>query len=522
MLIFFSFALPIILAMVMLGVDFGAIFFERGKDQEILNNAALIGAKYLPYRTSAETAARSYAEQWGHYDPSELTVNTTNDTIQLTVNRPVGSSMLHPTKSAELKITVRSKAALAPRDALLFVDISSYMAPAIGEIWGIEERDGFYIGFKSTNDPNDIIHPPYPDPFSPAWSAAEWLKGLAPYSALDKFERTQRSQQCLNPVLQSFKQSAIRFYDYVSSFPLNSVGIIAGPVGAGVAGIKSIKQVGESGFNTGAEADFPTPANYGTVPNRICLGMAEYDGRTFESDQNYFKDMSKAGPYYLPHYSDDIDVGSLYGVSTPKPPHTDLVDPVSGSLNTALLNATLTARAAIWSLAANPGRRIGIQALFTKIADELIDNAQNRDSERGALAALTTRSAYIFLGDFPAIINAGTATELTATGDTVAQAIDDELTTLNQRAKSANKKLQLYLGVVRAHNQYQTTCPHQVCSDYLNQAAILDAVIQNSINTHHWKYLEVKLLVIADPTSLAHEVSAYLPTAENNIVLENL
>ncbi len=528
MLIFFSVALPILLAMVMLGVDFGVIFLERSEDKATLDNAALVGAKYLPYSAAAAAAARSYAEQWGGYNSADLEVTASNSEIYLALRKKAETSLLHPANNKQISVTTEAKATMVPRDALLFVDLSDYMAPKGGvapEMWGIRVKDGSYVGFAASTDRSEIEH---------QWLESPWLSQLSPYSGMSLEHRVQHTQQCFNPVFSAFKQAMIRFYDYLSSFPLNSVGVIAGPTGTGAAGVVKLKQVGRAGFANGAaEAEF-IDTKYAQVWNRECLGIAEEDYDAFiqhylSSGENFVDptDNSIHGPYFFPRYSTDLNVGAVYGnVLQPSPPQDDLVD-TAGNINVAQTQDRLTARQAIWSLAAHHQRRIGFRTLMQRVGEELIDYAEVRDVERGALAPLTTRSAFVFLGDMPATYQGGNLIEFGSPSDhgEVSDAIRDGLTDLDQVAKAAQKKILLYLGVVRVHNQYQTQglcAVSQECPAFLTLASQLENTIQGIVQAHNWKWLEVKYLVVTDPTSLAHDLASYLPLTDNQPVLKNL
>lgn len=533
---FIAAILPLLFLTIGVALDLSLFYLARSGEQRALDNAVLLGAKHLPFRPSAEDTVRRYLQVYSKIESAAhgrgetaLSVTSTNDQISATVQveSPLYLTSLVPGWSAitSLHFPLRSTARINPRDIAIFFDNSRYLAPAYGggESW-TDERGASTPGYFT-----DWI--PSASRTAPDWPAAQLFQQNI---AITPLARRIRTQQCFNPVYAAIKEGAIRLYDYLSSFSLNSVGVFSGPSTGG--GIFMLRDLTRGGVGPSSEGRLELAA-YPIVNDTTCLAIAESaNNSSYQSwlaserqkqsassnlaNTNWSLPTNIAGSaqyhYAFPNYSEQLDQSRL-GIGAINSPNR-VTFPNGGIADYGNLSR-LTLRQAVWARAVNPNQAVNIEDIFNSVGSALL-SAPSRYGERGELVRGVRKTAYIILGDFPQTADGALEIGVPAPppgGTTIRQRMIAALSNLDSQASASATKLFIYLAVVRHYSMMNGACSAMSCPEFHQQFDILDRFLENiDLN---YPNLELKALRVPDPGSLAQDLVAHLPLTERTAIL---
>lgn len=350
-----GFVLPLLFLAFSLGLDLTAYQSARTAAQSILDNAALHAARFLPFRDQAAFAAVEFASRAG-LDPQFLHASAPVDSDRIIISYDKGMPMAFPALlgvDVTLPVAAMSAARVTPKDTMLVLDLSSTLAPGLsGASWGnSNEWDAQIFGGQDFAGVTSVI----------------------------------ATQQCFNPVLNSYKKAAIDLYDYLSSFRFNQVGITVSPsVTSGI--VDQLRPVTVGGFQNGAEAQF---IDGGTpIRNAVCLAISE---REPQSSSNYAN---------FSLYAVDANIGSQSAPPAGRP--LNLVDPNGWVLPFENLGF-VSAREAIWAQVAR--RSVSAGAAHSDVSNLVLEVLNSLGSGivsgRGTLGAFAAKEAIILFSDLP-------------------------------------------------------------------------------------------------------------------------
>ncbi|MCB0310539.1 MAG: hypothetical protein KDD42_04860 [Bdellovibrionales bacterium] len=531
--------LPLISFTLCLIVDLFNLYQMRQHEKEVLSAAVLLGAKQLPYQDSARSAAETYVRQFSQLlrdqPDSELSIDIDADAITATLRSdfPLRLASIIFSESV-LPLELFSSARVNSKDVVFFLDTSNYMAPSRTgiEFWSKEQSTttiGFFTSFASTQTPSEARNFP----------AAQFFKQWPASNRGTSLSRRRRqivyTQQCFSPPLMAMKQSAIRIYDYLANFSLNSIGILSGPDAS--RNVEELRPVSPPGATCGfSEARFINHSGR-TVQERHCLAAAEtanqnlldwkernplIDYGSAHSDQWSLPDPDAR--YGFPDYSDSLGEG--FDRHPCRLENERLTDPDNGALLPDARNRMM-AREIIWSLSVNPNRIIGIGRILSSVASAL-SSASTRE-DRGGMQGDITSTAFIYLGDFPYRHDpvSNSDVRFTENPDYVKDIMAARFSTLNQLARGLNRKFRLYFILFR-HAGIYPTCeanPDLSCEEYDGDfAPFEDFINENDASVDGQKpypYLELVALRTPDLGTLAMDLASYLPLTERAAVLTN-
>ena len=237
--------LPLILMFLLLAFDAKNFFTDRLRNQQILDEAALIAARYLPSDDSVDEAVKHYLNEFNQELASAAVIKNYNSLgrgkIELNASLPIHSVLAeYIGLEKKFKYTIASSVKLLPRKVVLFLDSSSYLGPRRDDdldLWGQEN-----------------------------WPAAKFYAK----SGLEEDEARWLTKQCFNPAFSSIKQAAINILDFVSAFSNNEFGLLMGPDFD-----KGVSVVHELGPITGASTGVFDFYESGKVSDRNCLRLTE-------------------------------------------------------------------------------------------------------------------------------------------------------------------------------------------------------------------------------------------------------
>ncbi len=261
--------LPVFLLFLALTSDVGKVYYSRERYQNILDEAVMLGLRYLPNSSVIENRVRNFINT----KDSELAnlVNTElldsgilNLTAKVTPNSLLGNFF---GLQNVFTFWVQSKAQVVPRDVAVFLDTSDILAP---------------LTLENGTD---------------AWGGVDWP--IARYlnnKLISEDEKKLATQRCFNPVLSAFKEASIRVVDYFSSFPQNNVGVLVAPgYKSNVYEISVLKNLDNSPVTNTANFGF-----YRDEPmsDELCLAIID--------------DERNVSGYKVPKPIDEFGIGSEY------------------------------------------------------------------------------------------------------------------------------------------------------------------------------------------------------------------
>lgn len=533
-----------------------AVDFQSKRYGAVLSNAAMWGARELPFRKDAVLAVKRYLRYIRPEladDPSlKVTVNDEGDTVTVTVQPKLSFTFINMMKflvsavgedSEEfVTLNITRRAHLKPRDVLIFVDNSNYLGPdpAEPEFLGDLQHNGSYSRWQYTSDRSTAT----------LWGVSPHLKNLAQATcrgekkcAGNPLKDLTFTQQCFNPVFSSIKEAAYIFYDYLISTHSNRVGVIAGPSADG--GLFTIREFGHfKSLSQGAEAkiDFREHARSG-LSDADCLYAAEdayhgLDGLRRWMDDKWAEprgqaELPLAGPhgrqFGYPSEARDQNENPMLGVyeefdrnplsTRVKPENRDFRGGKAKELLIPSLDNWLTAQRAIWARALNPSRSVVLPQVLHEAANQLFGGQPTR---RSYPMNKTPALIYLLLGDFPrgtgqkSLFEAGKPTEV---NKDIVKELRQSLMILDNQAKG--RPLWIVFIVLR-HDRLELNCQkdpinaQMSCHDHFNRFKKFEELL-SSIE----KGLDSTVLIpvhAPDPASLAYEGSGLLPIMGKEIV----
>ena len=524
-LVFFvAIVIPILFLLLSLALDMSSFYIDRSREQTVLNQAALLGAKSLPFLDSAAYTAGAYARLYSpaaaRLGPDIVQVRVAKDEVKVSLQAEVPFPLARFLEFAEpLKFHLAARARVNPKDVVIFFDNSSYLAPPInGEwFWAKEfssETAGYFTAFLETADVDQAGN----------WPAATFFRRYPAANQDKPKKQIIYTQQCFNPAFSALKQGAIQLYDYISSFTFNSVAVLSGPKQLG--GVFELHPMSAGGFFDGQPEGLLENANYSGVRDQHCLAAAEEafypnnnnnglkawmeDTLQYEASLPSLKisswDLPSARMHYgFPAFSTVLDSTRPSGDGRFQ--DVRITNSTGGLISSNL--TLLSARDAIWARTVNRSATINIGAIISQVGAELL-NAPNRIETRGALGRTTTTSAYLLLGHFPhqngAIFPAAN----------VRTAIRSRLRALDDSAAERAKHIILYFVVVRHQGMYPG-CQEKNCPEYLSTFANFETFLENiDLSLEN---LELVALRTPDVSTVALDLMSFLPLTERSTIL---
>ncbi len=294
MLLFVAVAiLPAILLLFALTLGTNTLLHEREHAKQVADSMALFGARSLPMAAQAKRSAEEYFGNPQKPDvksfvsdhirdrfnvnvtatPGEVQVTLTRKTNYITLHSPLSTlDKIFSESPIELSYSVQSIAQRNPRNILIFMDDSDYLAPPITEgsgsgtvalkgaeaykaAWGqidqVEKNCPTWYQCGPNNpdckgtciweawlkaqdlDARGMFWPASNFPSTAQGTARfyKWKKNGDNNLYLDKNDLNPllATQQCYNPSFSALKDATIRMYDYLSSIPQNLVSVMVGP-----------------------------------------------------------------------------------------------------------------------------------------------------------------------------------------------------------------------------------------------------------------------------------------------------
>jgi len=536
--------LPFLFFLLSLSFDVYSYYKSVSIEQGNLDAACLLAAKQMPDAARARDVADKYLKKFSRelnnpipYKGSiEIVTDESKNSVRLTLtgNAPIYFAKLLPLVFQSLSLPsgipfkLQSSAQTSPRDAVIFVDNSNYLAPSLSsnEIIGWKLRDitGLRYGYLEIFYPTNSIA-------NTTWRAASFFNNFGDVNIYPLNERPRRrlqyTEQCFNPVYSALKDAAIHLYDEISISPLNSVGVFSGPDANGQ--ISRIKPLTAGGFSNGNPEGYLENNNSYRVRDQHCLAAAERaskDLTTWNENNPYTPGENRdfvMPPARLWHAFPSYPAGNLTrirGFETRDSTFMFTYD--DGSIIPGRLDS-LTLREALWSRAVNPNRRLNFGRAVNDVVDELLGpSLHSRDIERGGMKDSVRSSAYFILGDMPYI--GGARYPVSAAKN----ALETLLDSVNRRARQAGRQLFLYIVIPRTSHFY-TSCDLLVCDQFEEEFDnFQDQVRPYALGQYgsekereKWRYLTVIPIRAPDPGSIAEDLMAHLPLSGKGTVLIN-
>lgn len=496
--VMFFVAVIIPLFTVLLSITFDMIVFysERSRVQQIVDDALIQGSHYLPHADQAKIVA----EQWIAERDSELSKFVTfesSDSSHLSASGvfPVDTFFLRFIASSDSKsghidsiqFGLSGKVTVHPRDVVIVLDTSSYLAPKPGEdTWG---TDNFWPAARI-----------FPFPV-----AAPGGGDLDPKMA---------TQQCFNPPFSALKEAAIRFYDYVAAFPMNSVGVLtipgtirdAGGVSEPVSVVRDTAVPG-SGASKFDYYRAPGTPRSRAVSDELCLGIAEH---------------LRPRSYRVP----------------PLPDHLSHIESDSGTvvskanfrLNPSFVSQ-LGPRKILWSRSVRQNN-FRIDEALRAVRAQLLGTA-SRDDRSGA-ASEVQKTAVLFLGDFPRLGNIVYRSDesVKKIGEVVDNAriervMSTELERIRKDAKRRGVKVKIFFVVPRHEGIYTSQLCQEDPDRAINQAISCpefyqtDYLFSEFLKGEETKNLTLVSFRVPSTGSLAQDFIMAAPLYERSVLFSH-
>lgn len=523
-----TFIVPLLFLLLSVVIDIEQLFSYRNSIKSTLDRAATVGAQHLPYAQRAKDAIGRILEQNG-IAPSKVQVTTSSSMVSLqykgtmvpTLARYFGADVTVP-------FGVASFARVNPRDIVILIDRSSYMAPSL---LAYESGTGLV---KGVSDDSAIWGNRRDDP-SPEtnWPAADFFTDLLNPKikyAGDKVLTRLLTQQCFNFSFGPIKHSAIALYDYFSADSANSVSVLTGPNGIAGVPIFKIHDMQPGGFLKQGKGEGNYPYfrdNLGMAADEYCMAIAE-------------NEVSHPGYRVFPRSA------ALPPLTVPAGKPAKMIDPITWKLDPTRL-PFLSARETIWSLSAvhnysgsteaNSQRRLDMLEGLRAIRRELV-GATFRPERYGVTDAVHA-SAYVLLGDLPWIENRrfAYAASNTAAVKNEWKPKDKkhfvaELENLSKAAKEYNTRLSLYISIMRHpgsypgcdyknsepdHDKERFAHPIHSCGYFFTEVSAFENWIQDQIKKQDRIHIEV--LRVPSPAVLTKQLTSLLGMMDKSAIV---
>jgi hypothetical protein len=340
--------LPILFFLLTISLDLTQLYSDRSTVQRLLDEAALQGYRYLPYTDQAKQAVNGYLKQLNSL-PGAVETIIGSDSVEIIYDGVAPftfASFVGKDSGIPYQISARARGTVF--HAVLGLDTGESLAPQSGtELWGSEGL----------------------------WPAARLFTHFQPFGA--HITAREMTQQCFNPVFLGLKRSALRLFDYLSSFNKNSLGLIFFPGTLG--SLDQIKDTRRSGLAlTKPVTGYFNIANGPISKNSYCLALTEEE--PLES------------PYRIPNRS-GLDKETESGEPRFTDPFSYLVPETS--------LADLTVRETLWTRAIKPGNVSTRTILSSSIAMLSVAGQLNDFETRNSLAQKPTKASIILTSQLP-------------------------------------------------------------------------------------------------------------------------
>ena len=476
-----AFLLPLLFILFSIGFDLSFLLSKQEKLQALADKSVVAGAAMMPYPSIAASSAQDALMSEKGVASLSLDSQFNQSAGEVSVSQLV--PLTFPTyfiPSMNFNLSAVSRAVVNPRDVFIFFDNSSYMAPppsaSNSGSWGLVDGE---------------------------WPIPEFFEDVSlplfvPPAGTTPLDPRNAGQQCFNPVLSSYKELAIRIYDWASSFPLNAVGVFTG-VGATdqITMLRDIEL--EESSETRVQFDYFREVY---ARDEYCLAASEYES----SHSGYLA--PQRSPQLYDHGINHLDSSA------------DLIDstytlPASEADNVSI-------RKAIWSKAVSDSDVNFIQ-LLQRMKVALFGSPSL--SQRAAFGGEVSSSAFLLLGDFPRLGGSYYGTQPVL----VENAITQKLLEIATEATNYERHLNIYITVT----PHPGTFPGLNCSvtddsggqglsgctDFIDLADSFRAYIENLPQNGVWQRLKVLFIHNPDVASLANDLAAQLPLFDKSVLL---
>ncbi len=459
--------LPFLFLAFSLGIDLTFYQARRTAAQSILDNAALHAVRFLPYREQAAFAALEFATRGG-LDPQFISASAPAGEDRVIISYNKSMQMMFPALlgvDINLPIAALSAARITPKDTLIIADFSSALSPnpAIGTPWGTGSQwDAQFFNGQSFGTASSVI----------------------------------ASQQCFNPVLNSYKRAIMDLYDYLASFRYNQIGISVAPAVASVGGIDTLRPVSVGGFQGGSEVQY---LDGGTpIRNAECFAVSETEPQSSPNYQNFA----------LPAANEAIGSPSVPPAGRP----LQLVDPNGWVIPFANL-PFVTAREAIWSQVVRWGA--GATALHPDLSRLVIEGFNSIGASglagRGTLGAHASKELVIVLADLP--WEGGV--RFGQTGFSFVNTFQNL-----QSLKDLSEQNQIYTRVRVVLFSHPGVCNDpSSCDQFRTDARQVEAQLEQYSSSGSEQYFRVQVLLADGAENLQKVVSSAVSVSDKNAML---
>lgn len=425
-----GFVLPLLFLLMSATIDVQAYLNRVEELQSIADDAALVGARYLPDREAAKLMVGSFLEN--RAQGASYSIVTTPDLVTLTVSRsfsPFFADIFGVILNSQIVMpyNAESKARAAPLDVYIAVDRSEYLSPALAVdasgTWGEAGQ----------------------------WGAADIFTSRLqiPFGATS-LDPTIATQQCFNPHFSSVKRAAVRTFDFFSSFQLNRVGVHYFP--GAVAPLGRTREL-----NEGLDADkkltfFDTHLDWDS--DQYVTVEEQESPESFPVQSTYCASVAESEPFF-----------EQYRV--PDPPRYMEITPQSEALvnqNSWTINPDypLTVREKIWSRVINKGDQMDFSVVINAMSQSLFQSGQHKD--RGGLVNHAGQVAFV-ISDRPPQIN---GLRFEYNGDAASIELHHSLHRLGSHKEEQSTKFSLYYLMIGG-----TQAEAQELSDLFSQEKLI-------------------------------------------------
>jgi len=388
-----GFVLPLFWVIYTLTLDLGGYFTEAQRVQKSLDDAAMHGARFLPFPEVARGAAERALARGGLTAHTTISASADELSLLYTTSHPFAfPALLGLNAALPLRLTARTRG--TPYDVFIALDLSSYLAPAIvngiGAPWG-----------------NSGSWPPaqfFATSFSLPWQG-------------HPIDPRLLTQQCFNPAISSLKRAALETFEHLGAFRMNTVGVALYP---GTGSEVTILHPVTPAAGPGGVSFLTNAMLYPGLRNEHCAAAAE---------QEVWHEA-----YRFPEANRRLPPEERSG--TPEA----MILPPSWDFNPAWASQLLL-REVIWSSGVR-GERGDLGDLLTTMRAELL-GAPARP-ERGGLVNEVLKSGIVLAGDVPWVGDE----RFPAPG--VLAALEARLGALREDIAATGARLKLYY-VVFAH-----------------------------------------------------------------------
>jgi hypothetical protein len=375
--------------MLFLGIEVKLIALQRLRLSRDATQLAERFASLLPLKDMIEIEFDRYLKSTSY--TGEVKVSAKLDEVFVTLKEPVPiplfrylSQKSNASSDNADPFTVQSShsSKLSPRQAMIFVDTGTSLAPKIGE-------DNVYGALKNIGTYSRWFYQPLPSGTLPLWGTSPYFDKFLNHTCQGKIcsptDSVILAQHCFNPIFSSIKEGAYLLFEELKLNGNNRVGLYFGPSKG-----KELESV--QGFNESPKSTFSIESlSGGNSPSHLdCLAAAEeaYYTPTFG-----LRDWRK-----LSGSANSLSGGHFRQMGFPKSYTTSISDEVPLTNQTfppLLFDTAIPLKKVLWTLPAHNSRRFNMEVAVNEIYAELASTIFNDDTKRVPVLV------FMLLGNYP-------------------------------------------------------------------------------------------------------------------------